>query len=1002
MARKKVKRWEDHRITGIGRREARTAFYKDSQKKISLNGEWDFKYVDAPELSPEGFEQSGACEGWDKIDVPSVWQLRGYDKMHYTDVLYPFPVNPPHVPDENPTGIYKKTVVLDEQWMEKDTVLKFHGVDSAFDVWVNGKHVGFGKVSRLPSEFDITGFVKTGENDITVRVYKWSDGTYLEDQDMWWLSGIYRDVELINEEKNAVLDLRVNGTLDDSYKNGFFTAGITMKQAGTNLGWKLSYKGKTVLEGELVSEGKDICIEAEIPEVHTWTAETPELYEFTVMTENQEVTVRCGFRKIEIKDKNFRVNNQVILLNGVNHHDYNPREGRRVTREQMESDIRLMKQYNINAVRCSHYPANEYFYDLCDEYGLYVINEADLECHGFEWVENYTWITDDETWKDAYVDRSVRMVKRDRNHPSIIMWSMGNESAFGCNFRSAAEAIRELDDTRLVHYEEDRDASIADVYSTMYTRHKALENLGRDTAKKKPHVVCEYAHAMGNGPGGLKEYWEIFERYPRLQGGFIWEWVDHGIKKYDSNGKAYYTYGGDYGDYPNSGAFCCDGLIQADRRPTPGILQVKKVMEPVKFIDFDKTTGEITVCNKYDFTDLSHLEGTFKIHTLQGILLEGEVDLSEIAPHGCKRITVYDSAESGAWCDEQDIWLTIKVCYKEKQIWSEEAHHEVAFHQECLNKAARETVKEPADNGSSGELHMVEKSGIIYVEGRNFTAEFDRVHGYLSGYTLNGERLICKGLGLNFWRAPVDNDKNVAEIWEKAMLKAMTNLVEKVTVEEKEQEVVISVSQIYAPITVDWKIIVKAEYHIQADGLISMSYHGVPTGVQLPESFPRIGMRFVLDKACEQAVWYGRGPLETYPDCKEGNAIGCWEKNVDDFYFPYVLPQETGNHEDTRWAAFVTEAGNGICIASDKEFSFGALHYTQEDLTQATHTNELHKTENIQLSVDYAQHGLGSASWGAECLEKDKLYPEPFTFTWKIFGTGKESLVERAEQYRRK
>ena len=344
MARKKVKRWEDHRITGIGRREARTAFYKDSQKKISLNGEWDFKYVDAPELSPEGFEQSGACEGWDKIDVPSVWQLRGYDKMHYTDVLYPFPVNPPHVPDENPTGIYKKTVVLDEQWMEKDTVLKFHGVDSAFDVWVNGKHVGFGKVSRLPSEFDITGFVKTGENDITVRVYKWSDGTYLEDQDMWWLSGIYRDVELINEEKNAVLDLRVNGTLDDSYKNGFFTAGITMKQAGTNLGWKLSYKGKTVLEGELVSEGKDICIEAEIPEVHTWTAETPELYEFTVMTENQEVTVRCGFRKIEIKDKNFRVNNQVILLNGINHHDYNPREGRRVTIEQMESDIRLMKQ----------------------------------------------------------------------------------------------------------------------------------------------------------------------------------------------------------------------------------------------------------------------------------------------------------------------------------------------------------------------------------------------------------------------------------------------------------------------------------------------------------------------------------------------------------------------------------------------------------------------------------------------------------------------------------
>ena len=463
MARKTVKRWEDHRITGIGRREARTAFYRDSQKRICLNGEWKFKYVEAPELSPEGFEQPGICEEWDTIDVPSVWQLRCYDKMHYTDVLYPFPVNPPYVPDENPTGIYKKTVVLEEQWLQKDTILKFHGVDSAFDVWVNGTHVGFSKVSRLPSEFEITDFVKYGENDITVRVYKWSDGTYLEDQDMWWLSGIYRDVELINEEKNAILDLQVNGTLDDSYRDGIFTAKIAMKQAGTSLKWKLSYKGEVVLEEKLTSERKEACIEAKLSEVYKWTAETPNLYDFTVESATQEVTVRCGFRRIEIKDKNFRVNNQVILLNGVNHHDYNPKEGRVVTRELMEADIRLMKQYNINAVRCSHYPANEYFYDLCDEYGLYVIDEADLECHGFEWVENYTWITDDESWKAAYVDRSVRMVKRDRNHPSILMWSMGNESAFGCNFRSAAEAIRKLDDTRLVHYEGDFEAEVTEV-----------------------------------------------------------------------------------------------------------------------------------------------------------------------------------------------------------------------------------------------------------------------------------------------------------------------------------------------------------------------------------------------------------------------------------------------------------------------------------------------------------------------------------------------------------
>ena len=490
---------------------------------MSLNGQWAFLYLDAPELSPEGFEQPGPQEGWDQIDVPSVWQLRGYDRMHYTDVLYPFPINPPYVPDENPTGIYKRTICLDETWLEKDTILKFHGVDSAFDVWVNGMHAGFGKVSRLPSEFDITKLVKAGVNDLTVRVYKWSDGTYLEDQDMWWMSGIFRDVELINEEKNAILDVQVDGTLDDSYQTGLFTAKITGKQPLKEVAWKLSYRGEVVASGEASAKEAQICVNAELRDVHPWTAETPELYEFTVNTETQEVTVRCGFRRIEIKDDNFRINGQVILLNGVNHHDYNPTEGRTVTREQMEADIRLMKQYNINAVRCSHYPANEYFYDLCDAYGLYVINEADLECHGFEWVENYTWITDDPAWEAMYVDRSVRMVQRDRNHPSIIMWSMGNESAFGCNFKSAAKAIRTLDDTRLIHYEGDFEAEVTDVYSTMYTRLKGLKEIAEYEVKgNKPHVMCEYGHAMGNGPGGLKAYQDMYRKYKRLQGGFLW------------------------------------------------------------------------------------------------------------------------------------------------------------------------------------------------------------------------------------------------------------------------------------------------------------------------------------------------------------------------------------------------------------------------------------------------------------------------------------------------
>ena len=484
MSGRVKKRWEDHLLEHIGRREPRTSFYRDSSPRLTLNGEWKFLYREAPELSPEGFmNKQESTDGWDTIDVPSVWQLRGYDRMHYTDVLYLFPITPPYVPTENPTGIYKRTFTLDNEWLKHDTILKFHGVDSAYDVWVNGTHAGYGKVSRLSGEYDITGLVCEGENDITVRVYKWSDGTYLEDQDMWWMSGIFRDVELINEPKGGILDVWANGDLDESYHNGILKVTIRTKKACCQGSWKLCKSGKThapqgssiIAEGAFETNGGNASIEQIIPAVQTWTAETPELYELYVSTKEQELCIRVGFRKVEMIDNNFCVNGVPLLINGVNHHDYNPKEGRSVTYGQMKEDILLMKQHNINAVRCSHYPANGYFYDLCDEYGLYVIDEADLECHGFEWVENYTWITDDPSWETAYVSRSVGMVKQDRNHPSIIMWSMGNESSFGCNFRSAAKAIRELDTTRLIHYEVDFEALVTDVYSTMYTRLAPLE-----------------------------------------------------------------------------------------------------------------------------------------------------------------------------------------------------------------------------------------------------------------------------------------------------------------------------------------------------------------------------------------------------------------------------------------------------------------------------------------------------------------------------------------------
>ena len=979
MARKKVKRWEDHRITGIGRREARTAFYKDSQKKISLNGEWNFKYVDAPELSPEGFEQSRACEGWDKIDVPSVWQLRGYDKMHYTDVLYPFPVNPPHVPDENPTGIYKKTVVLDEQWMEKDTVLKFHGVDSAFDVWVNGNHVGFGKVSRLPSEFDITGFVKTGENDITVRVYKWSDGTYLEDQDMWWLSGIYRDVELINEEKNAVLDLRVNGTLDDSYKNGFFTAGITMKQAGTNLGWKLSYKGKTVLEGELVSEGKDICIEAEIPEVHTWTAETPELYEFTVMTENQEVTVRCGFRKIEIKDKNFRVNNQVILLNGVNHHDYNPREGRRVTREQMESDIRLMKQYNINAVRCSHYPANEYFYDLCDEYGLYVINEADLECHGFEWVENYTWITDDETWKDAYVDRSVRMVKRDRNHPSIIMWSMGNESAFGCNFRSAAEAIRELDDTRLVHYEGDFEAEVTDVYSTMYTRLKGLKEIAEYQIKgDKPHVMCEYGHAMGNGPGGLKAYQDMYRKYKRLQGGFLWEWYDHGIYTEEKD-KKYYKYGGNYGDFPTNGNFCIDGILMPDRTPSPGMEEYKQIIAPVEITAVEGSMNKIQIRNYYDFLNLDTTTLYWEVKAEDQMIQDGTVEGLSVAPHEGKiialPITAFELQEN------TDYYLNLTVCQKEERNYAPAGYEIKKVQIPMQIRKDGFSVRETAD-----KLQVTEGQGGLTVENSRVTAKFSTVFGKLISFGKDGKEYLTEGPRMNVYRATIDNDMYKKEDWmNKYFIQKPVEETEYVSCLKEDDKVIVRIGTFFSCYNQSWGFECDYTYTVYSCGQMKVEIQGkaVQRGKLEPAFLPRIGVIMKGNKNFQKTMWYGMGPGESYVDSKAASIMGIYENTVDGMMTDYVFPQENGHHEQVKWFR-IGDGKDGLLCKMEEKLGLNLANYTDESLEKAQHPFEIEKADDVIIHLDYRQSGLGSHSCGEEQLEENKVKLQDFAMAFTV------------------
>ena len=577
-----MKTWENHQIDGINRMPARAHFltFPSKEKALlnnnrythafkNLNGVWKFMFLDAPEYSPEGFFNSDFdVTKMDDITVPGNWQLQGYGKMHYSDLWYNFPINPPYVPTENPTGIYKRTFFVEESYRDKKIIIRFCGVDSAYHLWINGKEVGYSKVARNESEFDITDLIRVGEeNDVTVRVYQWSDGTYLEDQDMWWESGIFRDVELIGVPKDGINDYKVIADLDDEYKNGIFKVEAFLRTTKeVNVTFELVDAGEnTVFTKTVVAKEGKACIDEVIADVNHWTAETPYLYKLfmTVEDDGQIVEVipqNVGFRNIRLNGETFLVNGVAIKFKGVNRHDYSPQNGRVVSREEIEKDIILMKQFNINAIRTSHYPNSYYLYDLCDEYGMYLIAETDLECHGFELTGDYKWITDDPSWELAYVSRMTRMIERDKNHPAIIFWSLGNESAFGCNFRKMTDVAHEMDPTRLVHYEGDFDVESADVYSTMYTW---IENpkkpyLMKDIIEKskKPHVHCEYCHAMGNGPGNLKDYQDLVYAHDKLQGGFVWEWFDHGIESFTESGEKYYRYGGDFGDDPSNKDFC--------------------------------------------------------------------------------------------------------------------------------------------------------------------------------------------------------------------------------------------------------------------------------------------------------------------------------------------------------------------------------------------------------------------------------------------------------------
>lgn len=1013
-----MKTWENHQIDGINRMPARAHFltFPSKEKALlnnnrythafkNLNGVWKFMFLDAPEYSPEGFFNSDFdVTKMDDITVPGNWQLQGYGKMHYSDLWYNFPINPPYVPTENPTGIYKRTFFVEESYRDKKIIIRFCGVDSAYHLWINGKEVGYSKVARNESEFDITDIIRVGEeNDVTVRVYQWSDGTYLEDQDMWWESGIFRDVELIGVPKDGINDYKVIADLDDEYKNGIFKVEAFLRTTKeVNVTFELVDAGEnTVFTKTVVAKEGKACIDEVIADVNHWTAETPYLYKLfmTVEDDGQIVEVipqNVGFRNIRLNGETFLVNGVAIKFKGVNRHDYSPQNGRVVSREEIEKDIILMKQFNINAIRTSHYPNSYYLYDLCDEYGMYLIAETDLECHGFELTGDYKWITDDPSWELAYVSRMTRMIERDKNHPAIIFWSLGNESAFGCNFRKMTDVAHEMDPTRLVHYEGDFDVESADVYSTMYTW---IENpkkpyLMKDIIEKskKPHIHCEYCHAMGNGPGNLKDYQDLVYAHDKLQGGFVWEWFDHGIESFTESGEKYYRYGGDFGDDPSNKDFCIDGLIMPDRTPSPGLYEYKKVIEPITTTAVDIQKGIINLLSRYDFANLDRFNLVYKVMEDDVILQTGFMAVPSIEARANKDITLpYDlsaiKVKPGA-----HYYVNISYQLREDTSYASSGH-ELATAQFELPLYKEGIVIRP-----EGILNIEKEHTTLYVKGANFSLDFNLVNGNLMNIVRDGMQVLSKGPRLTLWRAPISNDMEIIDKLKKVyFLHLEHEVVMNIDYHMEGNILKVEVDTINSTTNSAWHFKTKYVYTVCPSGDILIDVEGTPSGrVDLaPDMLPRIGVSMHLDKSMEHVRYFGMGPGENYADSKEAAQMGLYANTVDGLFTNYVIPQENGNHMGCKWVSMTNDRGMGLLASTEGDFNFSASWYEDKDLDDAKHTCDLVKRDYIVFNVDYKQNALGTNSCGQWQLDKYRAKFEDFKLSFRLTPFNNKEVLDK-------